>query len=260
MSPKIGYAFATLVSLIGIGTAILGFVSYSLNSLPAAGIAFGGVVVGSGLNYWTARQDLELSLVRRRWMAGLLAAAATAILFAPLMALVCGWSFNKSFPEIFGAGDTARLYFDRGTPGVSGRWNGDVTAVFTNPDVRNSARLTARTRRDQWGNTINKSERYGGESRIWAEVTLPKMPDLDGRKLTLSLRMTAKTPVTRSDLAFVDETHVFQHVAVVTPASPGAGAIYRNLWWAGESTATTFAIATLFIALSMRESVATSIT
>jgi hypothetical protein len=260
MSSRFAYTFATLVALFGFGTAILGVLLHSLSPVAATGVAFGGVVVGSGLNYWTARQDSELSLVRRRWMAGLLAAAATAILLAPIMALVCGWSFNKSFPEIFGAGDTARFYFDRGTPGVSGRWNGDVTAVFTNPDVRDSARLTARTRRDQWGNTIKKSERYGGESRIWAEVTLPKVPDLEGRKLTLSLRMTAKTPVTRSDLAFVDETHVFQHVAVVTPASPSAGWIYRTLWWAGQSTAATFVVATLFIALSMRESVAKSIT
>jgi hypothetical protein len=183
----------------------------------------------------------------------LCAAAVVATLAPPALQTLGGWPTNKtSYPEVVGAGDEARFYFNEDIVSINGKWKGhEIAAYVTNADKLGTAqpRLTATTKSESWGTTISGKSVSNSTNKMYLDVKFPAEPDLAGKELALNMQVRTVYPHGVGNDAFQDESKVFKHATTVTMGPAGSGTKLYRAWWEGELMAASFLIVSLLVAL-----------
>ncbi|MFL5329436.1 MAG: hypothetical protein ACJ8C4_11025 [Gemmataceae bacterium] len=184
-------------------------------------------------------------LCERRWSSthwlALISLIAAALIApsAEWLRMSHGWPLNSGwFPPVAGPGDSAYTYFPDGISSVKGYWSANSTVQATRPDGGPRFNVTSTTNKSSWGSSISlKSSEKDSNSRLWAGVTLPNDPGLEGKTLNLQMDLNVTYPKIAGQ-GFNVHDAAYHHATSLRVASAGAGARYVRTWWIGFLTAT----------------------
>jgi hypothetical protein len=154
----------------------------------------------------------------------------------PILSGVNGWALNSScYPAVVGPGDTSCFYFDSNIVSIKGMWRGSARARVVNGAELGLAVpvADASTKDSSWGDTITGESVSNSTNKMWAEVHFPDDPQWSGKTLDLELSVRATYPYEAGG-GFDNAQRQYTHRTDVTLSTPGAGTIYRQVWWMGQ--------------------------
>jgi hypothetical protein len=96
-----------------------------------------------------------------------------------------------------------------------------------------AAGLSARTKNSNWGQTISGKSVSNNSNHMFAYVRIPEQPDLTRKTLTLDIATNVTFPF-KEGRSFADQSSSFAEQTTLRLASPGAGALYSQLFWGGH--------------------------
>ncbi|MGC3971972.1 MAG: hypothetical protein QM775_32910 [Pirellulales bacterium] len=186
-----------------------------------------------------------------RVAAVLLAAAVVTTLVPAALQLFGGWPTNTTtYPEVVGAGDTARIYFDEKITSINGKWVGQGVKIgVINADKLGVAmpRVSGTTNDSSWGDTISGKNVSNATNRMYVDVKFGEQPDLAGKELALNLEVKAEYPYELSG-GFENRSSTFKHKTSLTLGPAGSGGRLHRSFWEGELMAGALLIVGLLVA------------
>jgi hypothetical protein len=170
----------------------------------------------------------------------LLTACVAAYSWPEISRVRNGWVMNPDWrPMVAGPGDTTEFRFPEEFSSLSGRWTGEASAIVLNAKELglSTDRLTATTRQDKWGDSIDT--RYGDKGSAvtpWAKVKLPASPDFSGKTLDRELSIEVTYPVVSELQQFENQQQSFTIRSPLHISTPVAAAAHRQAWLIGQLT------------------------
>jgi hypothetical protein len=172
-----------------------------------------------------------------------------ALMSPELLRTLHGWPVNEAwYPQVAGPGDDPYIYFPNKITSVKGYWQGQVRAEVLNAaEVElSSPQIGSSSKHDNWGETIRigSKESKTSTNTLWARVSLPSVPQPEGKTLKIKITMNVVYPKLMGNNWDQTNEGPFVQTAEIRLSGAAAGSRYKAWWWGG------FLVGTLLLTLS----------
>jgi hypothetical protein len=161
-----------------------------------------------------------------------------ALVSPELLRILHGWPVNEPwYPQVAGPGDDPYIYFPNKITSVKGYWQGNVrTEVLNAAEVGLGAgQIGSSSQHDNWGDTIHigSKESKTSTKTLWARVSLPPNPQLEGKTLKIKMTLNVLYPKLMGNNWEQANEGPFVQTAEIRLGGAKAGSRYRAWWWGG---------------------------
>ena len=158
-----------------------------------------------------------------------------ALVVPEALRLAHGWPANPQwYPLTAGPGDEIYTYFPDSITSVKGYWQGTATATIVNAGELGVAapQLRATSQNDRWGDTIRigSKESKTSTKTLWARITLPADPSLEGKAVQVKMTLDVEFPQLQGQNWEPTKGH-FEHTDSIQLGGAHAAALYKAWWW-----------------------------